>query len=614
MAVANYLNAPSGSHHVFQVPVGSSVIPFGVMVEDKRLLLSFRYHEGLKNEVKASLEGAKWDAANKRWTCRNSPRNWYVIADVWMDSAEHNRYWTPPPRVMPARYPLWENQIQGISAWVHRKRFIYAGKMGTGKMLIGFGGVDYLMQKLKTSNIWWTTNDAGFKAFDDLYDEWKPVMYPKVRCTFTGLAKEIDRQSQPPQIWVIDECDNFKTPNTIQTQAAFGLAELSEKMYGDDFYLLMLSGTPDPKDQADWWAQLELMRPGFVRERDIHTFKDRYAYQEEVEVPVHDAEEGKTRKYKKVVAWKRGQTIMIDSTDENGMTVKKSLVLPDECGKFPARLAGAVMRHDERDLPIEVKEKKYIVCSGIRDVEIPNAEVRFNPLLVPDMGMLRLAESITNTSTNALQALSRMRQAADGFQYSDEGTKYGKSQKLAVLKQNLDAHREHGRTIIYAAFTASIDKLVETVRGWGWAVIRVDGRGWEGFECPATIRAFQDRLDHNYPIAYIAHAKKGGAAITLTAADSIHFFSQDFIAKNRWQAELRVRYKACTVYDYLHLPSDVRVYNNLRGKKDGSELTLNELRRLNWIAVGKNPDEEEKKLEAVKVPELEGAVTEDDDE
>lgn len=541
-------------------------VPITVYVDKQLFYLSFPFHETTKDEVKACLEGARWDKDTRQWVCRNSSRNWYVLRHVWMNSPQFRRYYEKPPEVT-SRFPLWPNQKQALAAAIHYKRFFYAGKQGTGKMLIAFAAAEKWQEVFNDSNLWWVTSDSGMKAWFQEEKHWKPRFDVNNFVTYAGLAKAIEQAQRPPSRVIFDECAVYKTPSTIQMQAGLSLVELMEAAYGDRMYVLALNGTPEPLALDDWWGQCEVVRPGFVREGSIHKFRERYGVVKEFTVSakeaadVHaDVQEGrKVRTYKKVVAWKRGQTIDQEVVNpQNGLVTVQSVTLPDEASKLMKRFAGLVMRHDERDLPIDIHAKTYEVVK-----------------ITPTKSMLAVAKHIANTEINVLTVLNKTRQLTDGFLYDDttKQAKWGTSLKDGPLLERI---KDKQRTIIFAAYTASIDHICQLLTRNGWEVIRVDGRGHLG----VSVSDFQDTLDHNYKLAYVAHARSGGEAVTLTASDNVHFYSNGYNYKDRAQAELRVRYRKATIYDYEVLPVDAAVRANLMRKEDASRMSLDALRAL----------------------------------
>ena len=139
-----------------------------------------------------------------------------------------------------------------------------------------------------------------------------------------------------------------------------------------------------------------------------------------------------------------------------------------------------------------------------------------------------------------------------------------------VLLDLLDEYSESGRVVIYAGFTASVDRCVELARHQGWRVIRVDGRGWdfqglpEGTDSHEAIKMFQDtKSDKSLDkIAFIGNPGAAGVGLTLTGSNVIIYYSNSFAGEHRMQSEDRIHRlgmdtnKGATIIDIIHLPTD----------------------------------------------------------
>jgi len=172
-------------------------------------------------------------------------------------------------------------------------------------------------------------------------------------------------------------------------------------------------------------------------------------------------------------------------------------------------------------------------------------------------------------------------------------TEYVKTPKEEALKDIIDEHEEVGRLVIYAGFTGSIDKIVSIVQAMNWKWIRIDGRGWHTnctkpdgtlIKESEMLEAFQDGLDEYPQLAIIAHPESGGMGMTLTASPTIVFYSNDFKAENRIQAEDRIhrpgmdKQKGATIIDIVHLPTDDYVIENLKKKRELQALSMERLK------------------------------------
>jgi SNF2 family DNA or RNA helicase len=275
--------------------------------------------------------------------------------------------------------------------------------------------------------------------------------------------------------------------------------------------------------------------------------------------------------------------------------------------------------------------------------------------------MVRVAKTMAKTSKTTIEALTKLRELSDGFQYKEvkdglkecdlchgsgiyktpdpnqetvehnlgsvDGLKLtidlpkeepkliekecpncnGKGQvdklkrtytevpcpKDEALVDLLDEFEDVGRVVIYAGFTASIDRCVKIALRQKWSVIRVDqgkdtildGESGKILPIQDWITMFQDQQEEYPRIAFIAHPGSAGMGLTLTASPVIIYFSNDFNAESRIQSEDRIHRPGmdvnlgATIIDLIHLPSDQKVLDNLRQKRVLQSMTLGEVQK-----------------------------------
>lgn len=156
-----------------------------------------------------------------------------------------------------------------------------------------------------------------------------------------------------------------------------------------------------------------------------------------------------------------------------------------------------------------------------------------------------------------------------------------------ALAEDLDVHEDLGRLCVYAGFTDSVDRVVENCHKAGWTTIRADGRGWEGktpygelLPNERLVDIFQDELIAYPKICFVGQPGSAGEGLTLTAASTIIFWSNDFNGNSRMQAEDRIHRpgmdlaRGARIKDYIHLQSDLYVLKNLKEKKDLQKQTM----------------------------------------
>lgn len=162
-----------------------------------------------------------------------------------------------------------------------------------------------------------------------------------------------------------------------------------------------------------------------------------------------------------------------------------------------------------------------------------------------------------------------------------------KSPKDAVLKEILEEKEETGRLVIFGGFTGTIDKIVRLVTEAGWDYIRVDGRGWTSSIGQSTqaelLKAFQEGQDIIPKLVYIAHPKAGGYGVTLTASDTIVYFSNVFDGEARMQSEDRIHRigaRGANIIDIFNLETDRKILDNLNNKVDLQSASMNDIREI----------------------------------
>jgi hypothetical protein len=161
--------------------------------------------------------------------------------------------------------------------------------------------------------------------------------------------------------------------------------------------------------------------------------------------------------------------------------------------------------------------------------------------------------------------------------------------KDKVLVDLLEEHEECGRLNIYAGFAGSIDRVIKICQNQKWAVLRADGRGWKAWDSDGhPIGGTSDELmkiymyeQESYPfMAFIGQPGAAGMGITLTCSPTTVFFSNDFNGESRMQAEDRGHrlgmdvVKGGLIVDIFHLPSDRKVLDNLKKKKDLQHMAM----------------------------------------
>lgn len=422
--------------------------------------------------------------------------------------------------------------------------------------------------------------------------------------TYSSLKKHLETWPSGTPAYqgvFFDESQKLKNWTSQRTEAAAFLARNIRKEHGDNGFVILMSGSPAPNSPIDWWSQCEIVRPGYLREGNVHKFKERLGI-------VAEKESGITGGvYKQLVTWldSEGKCKVCgkkkDEAEHNDINIIEDwyhtfVPSKNEVSYLYERMKGLVLvkfKKDCTDLPD--KHYRVIHCE-------------------PDKRLQNVAQLIAKTSSSVIQALTLLRELSDGFQYTkkengvepcplcagkkvtdkvvyvgppipEESEGYSPSPgdvypvhdnpqywttetsacekcggvgevksfitiadqldtpKEKVLIDLLEEHEDDGRLVVYAGFTGSIDRCVEIAKGQNWHYIRVDGRGWSSslgsYEPKELIEAFQKGYDGKR-IVFIGHPGSAGTGLTLTASKSIVYYSNDFNADSRIQSEDRI--------------------------------------------------------------------------
>jgi hypothetical protein len=233
-------------------------VPVDVKVRD-RIYFQFKYFQPLVNELKA-MEGAKYDhtpGIGRSWSIPITERNEYALA--FLEGKD-------PRQPYLSKSPYFEFNDDDLELFTHQrkiaefilafKRVLIAGEMGIGKTLpvliaiLNIGG-SVLVVAPKSAQAEWKRQLVKFKL------EWlRPYL---LFSTYESLKKVKIR----PDILVFDESVKIKNPLAQRSRVAREFADYIRKVDG---YLILLSGSPAPKDPTDYWNQIEVIQPGWIRE------------------------------------------------------------------------------------------------------------------------------------------------------------------------------------------------------------------------------------------------------------------------------------------------------------------------------------------------------------
>lgn len=332
------------------------------------------------------------------------------------------------------------------------------------------------------------------------------------------------------QMIVADEGHKVKEGRTKQSKALHHLGDKAR-------YKLLLTGTLITNRELDVWSQYRFVNPT-IFSTSFYAFRGRFF--DMVGYGNH------------IPAFRKSKT--------------------DEFLKRLHSVAYRVTKAEALDLPDITEETRY--------VELETKAMKlYRELAKESYAEMERGEI---TASNVLTKILRLSQMTGGFVGDDDKSMHAVSTaKMEALEDILDSVMADGKKlVIMARFVAEMDAIAALLekRGIGYAQVRggVKDRAEE-------VRRFQEDADCRVFVGQIAAA---GLGLTLTAADTLCFFSMDYSMSNFTQAQARIhRIGAKDTCHYLYLIArgtiDEQVIKALRDKIDLAKFLVDDYRRGN---------------------------------
>jgi hypothetical protein len=552
----------------------------GLKITDSRIVFQASPFSKLLNAKIKTMAGWKWDPDNKKWSIENCPRNVFQLSYLWGDDVyawfKRPLIETPVfdrPEFERLNVEIAPQQVNMVRRGLTYHYQLFAAEQGLGKSLAALE----IMERSDKKRWWYVGPRSAMESVLREFDKWG--LDPTVKVNFMsyeGLVKDIRyNDTDPPEGIILDEISYAKNPTAHRAKACQTIADRIREKHGLDGYVIGLSGTPTAKSPLDCWKPLEIVWPGYMAEGEWKAFQQRYAVVEQ-----QQDMDGVT--FTKQVGWRE-----------------------DEIAKLPKRYDGL--------MPV------YRVADWL---SLPNKT--FHQIeLEPSKKLLRVAAMLTEIAPNAISAITWLRALSSGFQYKmvqngtekcdlcnqagmfthipghdpvvcphchgekevpkfERTTKMVKTPKDKALRDILDKCEPEGRVVVSASFQGSIDRCLAICRQRGWAVAAVDGRGWRAFDNQGGLLKATKPLDlwenHDGKVAFVGNPGSCGYGLTLTLANTMVFYDNDYSAEKRLQMIARVwrmsQKRTAFIYDLVHLPVDRLVIGTLSENKNLELLSL----------------------------------------
>ena len=376
--------------------------------------------------------------------------------------------------------------------------------------------------------------DALFKAEEKLH-----ILIMNVEALSTSKGTEFAARflNSHKTLMAIDESTTIKNSSAKRTKNILALSKYAK-------YRRIMTGSPVTKNPLDLYSQCEFLSPWLLNFQSFYAFRNRYAEMKTIHA--------------------RGRSIQVVHKFQN-------------IGELSDKLKGfsyRVLKEDCLDLP----DKIYIK----RNIALTSEQLK----LYQQMKTMALA--VLNgkqvTSVTVLTQLMRLHQITCGHFTADDGsTQLVKSNRIIELMDVLE--EVEGKAIIWANYQHDITNIIKAIVEKYDEESIVDYYGLTPQEDrQENIQQFQNNPKCRF---LIGTPQTGGYGITLTAANTVIYYSNGYDLEKRLQSEDRAhrigQTKNVTYVDLIAEDTvDEKIVEALRNKINiASEVMGEELK--DWI-------------------------------
>ena len=289
----------------------------------------------------------------------------------------------------------------------------------------------------------------------------------------------------------IDESTTIKNPTAKRTKNILKIGDLAN-------YRRILTGSPVTKSPLDLFSQCMFLDPFHLGYDSYYAYRARYAHMVE-----------------KYFGGRRVQIVG---------SYRRLEELTEKLQKFSYR----VLKEDCLDLPDKVFTKRFVDLT-------PEQDKAYDQMKQMALAMLDSGEVMS--TVNVMTQMMRLHQITCGHFKADDGKiTHLKNNRINALMQLLD--ETEGKVIIWANYVEDIKNIVESLKkAYGDdSTVEYHGSVDPGVR-QDNIALFQQK---NGPTRYfVGNPQTGGYGITLTAANTVVYYSNSYDLEKRLQSEDR---------------------------------------------------------------------------
>ena len=473
--------------------------------------------------------------------------------------------WKYPYKTKP-----YEHQRNALNESAEKVQWAYFMEMGTGKTKVTIDNMAYLFfqKKIDTAliiapksvyTVWQSEiethipDQLKYKIYKWNIDKPKDyqdlnnskdlkifLMNVEALSTKRGVEGAVDYLTKNKLNFVVlDESTTIKNRSAKRTKNILGLRKLSH-------IRRILTGSPITKSPLDLYTQCQFLSPELLGFSSYLAFRNRYA--EMTDIPVGSGRYISVPKY-----YKRLEEL------ETKLKQFSTRIRKDQC----------------LDLKPKVRQKRYIELEG----ESKNIYNRLRT------SALAIVEDSTISFSNKLTEIIKLHQVCNGFTKNDDGEimTLHKS-KLKALEETLD--ETDGKVIIWANYLYNIHEIKKFL---------IDKYGPESTVSIYGEVSVQDRKDAVDRIQQdpkcrflVGNPTTGGFGLTLTAVNTVIYFSNNYNLEIRKQSEDRAHrmgQKGTVVYIDIVARNtlDEAIMKSLTSKGQIAAKTLGEEDLRDWL-------------------------------
>jgi SNF2 family DNA or RNA helicase len=467
----------------------------------------------------------------------------------------------------------YAHQLTALEKSWNRETYAYFMEMGTGKtkvlidnlaMLYDKGKVDgaliiapkgvvgtwynqelpaHLPNHIENVTVLWQPNitKKQQEKLDSLFEpeEHLHILIMNVEALSTTKGRDFAAKflNSHNTLMAIDESTTIKNPGAKRTKNILKLSE-------DAKYRRIMTGSPVTKNPLDLYSQCEFLSPWLLDFTSYYAFRNRYAEMKTLHL--------------------HGRSVQVVDKFKN-------------LGELSNQLKGfsyRVLKEDCLDLPDKIYMKRNIKLS-------PDQNKLYMQMKETALANLNGKQV---TTVNALTQLMRLHQITCGHFTADDGTtQLIDNNRIDELMNVLD--ETEGKAIIWAHYQYDINAIIKNiVKEYGpGSVVDYYGLTPQDERQP-NIKKFQDDPRCRF---MVGTPSTGGYGITLTAANTVIYYSNGYDLEKRLQSEDRAhrigQQKSVTYVDLIcNETVDEKIVEALRKKINiASEVLGEELK--SWI-------------------------------